>query len=163
MIRPSVPADVPRLLELTEGTGLFSAYDVETLEGVLDDYFSEELEDNGEHDHLCFSDERDGRVVGYVYYAPTEYADRTWYLWWIAVEKSGQGRGVGRELLQFAEDDARKRGARLMFIETSGTPAYDATQRFYLKNGYDREAVLRDYYRDGDDKVVFRKRLAPRA
>ena len=48
-----------------------------------------------------------------------------------------------------------------MFVETSGTPEYEATRRFYLKNGYDREAVLRDYYRDGDDMVVFRRRLVP--
>jgi hypothetical protein len=26
--------------------------------------------------------------------------------------------------------------------------------------GYDKEAVLRDYYRDGDDLVIFRKRLS---
>jgi len=36
----------------------------------------------------------------------------------------------------------------------------EPTRRCYSKNGYDREAVLRDYYRDGDDLVVFRKRLA---
>jgi hypothetical protein len=48
-----------------------------------------------------------------------------------------------------------------MFVETSGLPTYERTRRFYLKNGYEREATLRDYYRDGDDLVVFRKRLAP--
>lgn len=162
MIRPSVPADEPRLLELTAETGVFVDYDIETLEGVLDDYFDSESDANEEGNHFCATDERDGRIVGYVYYAETDYADRTWYVWWIAVDKTGQGKGVGRELLLFAEDDARRRGARLMFIETSGVPAYDPTRRFYLKNGYDQEAVLRDYYRDGDDKVVFRKRLAPK-
>ena len=29
----------------------------------------------------------------------------------------------------------------------------------YLKHQYDQEAVLRDFYADGDDMVVFRKRL----
>jgi hypothetical protein len=33
------------------------------------------------------------------------------------------------------------------------------TRRFYRKHGYDQDAVLRDFYSDGDDMVVFRKRL----
>jgi ribosomal protein S18 acetylase RimI-like enzyme len=89
----------------------------------------------------------------------TVMADRTWYIWWIAVDPSTQGRGVGRELLRFAEGETARRGGRVMFIETSGLPDYEPTRRFYLKNGYDREAVLRDYYKDGDDLVIFRKRL----
>ncbi len=75
------------------------------------------------------------------------------------MDPSTQGRGVGRELLRFAEDESRRRGGRVMFIETSGLPEYEPTRRFYLRNGYDQEAVLRDYYRDGDALVVFRKRL----
>jgi len=159
MIRPTVPGDTPRILELTAGTGLFRPEDVDTLRDILDAYHAEgEGEDEGNHTAATY--ELDGRVVGYVYYADSAaLADRTWYLWWIAVDKGLQGRGVGRELLQYAEADARRRGARLMLIETSGVPAYEPTRRFYLKNGYDREAVIRDYYRDGDDLVVFRKRL----
>lgn len=160
MIRPTVPADTPRILELTAGTGLFRPEDVDALRDILDDYHAGGPDD-GEPTHFCATYELDGRVVGYVYYAESvALADRTWYLWWIAVDKDVQGRGVGRELLRYAEDDARRRGARLLFIETSGVPAYEPTRRFYLKAGYDREAVLRDYYRDGDDLVVFRKRLS---
>jgi len=162
MIRPTVRDDVPRLLELTAGTGLFMPYDLTTLAGVLSDYFTppSDPDANDADEHACMTCEEDGRIVGFVYYAVTEYADRTWFVWWIAVEKGTQGRGVVRKLLTYAEDDIRERGGRLLFIETSGTPGYEPTRRFYLKNGYDREAVLRDYYRDGDDKVVFRKRLA---
>lgn len=36
---------------------------------------------------------------------------------------------------------------------------YAPTRQFYLRHGYDREAVLRGFYADGDDMVVFRKRL----
>jgi len=161
MIRPTTAADLPRLLALTAGTGLFSDYDLETLEGVLGDYLEGDPAENEEAGHVCVTAELDGAAAGYLYYAEAEYADRVWYVWWVAVDKVAQGRGVGRELLGHAETDARRRGGRLMLIETSGRADYEPTRGFYLKAGYEREAVLRDYYRDGDDKVVFRKRLGP--
>src|SRR4051794_30602450 len=92
MIRPTVRDDVPRLLELTAGTGLFMRYDLDTLEGVLDDYFSDPDANAGE-EHACVTCEEAGTIVGFAYYAATEYADRTWFVWWIAVEKGTQGRG----------------------------------------------------------------------
>ncbi len=157
VIRPTVPSDAPRLIELTAATGYFRPEELGTLRGVLDAFFEEELPD-----HCCFTLDLDGRVAGYVYLGVTEEeTDGTWYVWWIAVDPAFQGRGAGRDLLRFGEDEARRRGARLMFVETSGLPGYEGTRRFYLKNGYEREAVLRDYYRDGDDLVVFRKRLVP--
>lgn len=155
MIRPTTPADAERLVRLTADTGFFRPDEIDTLGGVLADFFAAESPE-----HACYTSEADGRIDGYVYIGTEEMADRTWYVWWIAVDPHTQGRGVGRELLRFAEDEARRRGGRVMFIETSGLPVYEPTRRFYLRNGYDREAVLRDYYRDGDDLVVFRKRLA---
>ena len=46
---------------------------------------------------------------------------------------------------------------RVLFIETSSLPHYDLTRKFYVKQGYDTAAVLKDYYSDGDDMVVFSK------
>lgn len=157
MIRPTVPADTDRLVELTAATGFFRPDEVDTLREVLADYFAEEPAG-----HACYTSEAGGAIDGYVYLGESdEMADRVWYVWWVAVDPGTQGKGLGRELLRFAEDEARRRGGRVMFIETSGLPIYEATRRFYLKNGYDREAVLRDFYREGDDLVIFRKRLTP--
>jgi GNAT superfamily N-acetyltransferase len=155
MIRPVRPEDTPRLLKLTEGTGVFKPRDIQALREVLDDFHAE----NHAHDHYCVTYERDGQVIGYAYYALASMTDRTWYLWWIAVDKQTQSRGVGKELLRYVEDEARKRNGRVLFIETSSVPAYEPTRQFYLRTGYDQEAVLRDLYADGDSMVVFRKRL----
>jgi ribosomal protein S18 acetylase RimI-like enzyme len=157
MIRPTVPADTPALLDLTRGTGLFSALDMQALQEVLDDYHRE----SRDWGHLCATYEQDGQIIGYVYYAPAAMTENTWYLWWIAVSRQIQARGIGGELLKYAEDDARRHQGRLMLIETSSLPSYDLTRRFYLKHGYEQHAVLRDYYADGHDMVIFRKRLLP--
>jgi ribosomal protein S18 acetylase RimI-like enzyme len=103
--------------------------------------------------------EQDGRPAGFAYYAPAAMTDNTWYLYWIAVDKNIQAKGLGTRLMQWVEADVRKLEGRVFFIETSSLPHYDSTRRFYLKLGYEVTAVLRDYYADGDDMVVFRKRI----
>jgi len=156
MIRPTAPADAPALAALTAGTEVFKPHEIDALREVLDDYFAA----NHNHGHRAVTDERHGEVVGYAYYAPAAMTDRTWYLYWIAVKKETHARGVGSGLLRHAEDEIRGLGGRVLFIETSSLPHYDLTRRFYLKHGYEVTGVLRDYYADGDDMVVFRKRLA---
>jgi ribosomal protein S18 acetylase RimI-like enzyme len=155
MIRPTVPADTPLLLALTAGTAVFKPHEIDTLKEVLDDYHAV----NHAAEHVAVTDERDGEVVGFAYYAPDGMTDRTWYLYWIAVKRDTQARGVGSHLLRHAEADVRHRRGRLFLIETSSQPSYEPTRRFYLKHGYEVGAVLRDYYADGDDLVTFRKRL----
>ncbi|GIW79890.1 MAG: hypothetical protein KatS3mg105_1697 [Gemmatales bacterium] len=85
--------------------------------------------------------------------------DGTWYLWWIAVHPDQQARGLGTQLMAHVEADIRQRGGRQLFIETSSMPAYEPTRRFYTKLGYEKVAVLPDYYVVGDDMVIFRKRF----
>lgn len=156
MIRPTTEADTPHLLALTEGTGVFKAHEIEALQEVLSDYHA------GAHayGHIAVTYEDNGRIVGYAYYAPAAMTERSWDLWWIAVARDRHAQGIGSQLLRHAEDDIRQHKGRLLFIETSSLPHYEPTRKFYLQHGYEITGVLRDYYNDGDDKVVFRKRMA---
>ena len=157
MIRPTRPEDTPELLRITAGTGNFLPADVEALHAVLDDYHRSEYSEN----HRSITYEDNGRIIGFAYYAPASMTDRTWYLWWIVVSKEIQARGIGGQLLREVEAGVRAQNGRLLLLETSSLPSYELTRRFYLKNGYDVLAVLKDYYADGHDMVVFRKRLTP--
>jgi ribosomal protein S18 acetylase RimI-like enzyme len=156
VIRDTVPGDTPHLLDLTAGTGFFKPHDVETLREVLDDYHAA----NHALGHRALTAEQDGHILGYAYYAPVAMTIGTWTLWWIAVDKRTQSRGVGKALLRHVEDDVRGRGGRILLIETSSTVYYEPTRQFYLRTGYEREATIRDYYADGDGLVMFRKRLS---
>ena len=155
MIRPTVPADSEALVRLTAATRVFKPMEIDTLREVLADYFAE----NEALGHRCFTMLQDDRVVGFAYHAPTPMTENAWHLYWIAVESGEQARGLGGRLLAAVEDDIRGRRGRVLFVETSSLPHYEKTRRFYLKHGYEREATLRDFYADGDDMVVFRKRL----
>ena len=156
MIRPTVPADTPTLLILAKETGVFKPMEIQALQEVLDDYH----ESDQQQGHVSVSCEENGEIIGFAYYAPASMTERSWYLYWIAVHKGTQARGVGSKLMKYLEEDIRRRqpGA-ILFIETSSMPHYELTRKFYLKHGYDQEAILRDYYAPGDSMVVFRKVL----
>jgi GNAT superfamily N-acetyltransferase len=155
MIRPVVPADTPKLLAMAAATDVFRPLEIDALNEVLDDY----------HDHAqahgdrCFAFEADGQVRGFEYHGLEPMTEKCWSLWWIVVKPGTQGKGIGAKLLKFAEDDARAQGARIFFLETSGMPHSEKTRKFYLKNGYEQEGRLRDFYAPGDDQVIFRKVL----
>jgi ribosomal protein S18 acetylase RimI-like enzyme len=155
MIRPITPDDTPTLVGLTAETEMFKPLEIRALQEVLVDYFKETMAEG----HRAFLLEEGHRTLGYVYYAPAPMADKTWYVYWIAVDRTHQGQGVGSKLVAWAEDDVRMREGRLLFIETSMLPHYEPTRRFYQKRGYELAARLQDWYAEGDDMVVFRKRL----
>lgn len=66
---------------------------------------------------------------------------------------------MGRALLRSAEAEARRRGGRLLLVETSSTPEYGLARRLYERSGYHLEAVVHDFYAPGDDLVIYARDL----
>jgi ribosomal protein S18 acetylase RimI-like enzyme len=155
MIRSTIPADSPTLIELARATGVFKPHEMTALGEVLDDYHTT----NHSLGHRAITFEQDGQILGFAYYAPAAMTDRSWYLYWIAVTKHTQSRGIGGKLLKHVEDDIRASNGRILFIETSSLPHYDLTRKFYLKHHYEQAAVLADFYANGDNLVVYSKPL----
>jgi len=83
----------------------------------------------------------------------------TWNLLLIAVHPEHQSQGIGKQLMLYVEHILRDLGVRVLLVETSGTPEFSRTRSFYEEIGYNKEACIRDYYDDGDDKIVFHKTL----
>jgi ribosomal protein S18 acetylase RimI-like enzyme len=157
VIRPTKPADTKPLLALTTKTGVFKAHEIQALDEVLSDFHAT----NHRLEHQSVTFEEHGEILGFAYYAPAAMTDRTWYLYWIAVTKQTQAKGIGTRLLKHVEQDITARRGRILLIETSSLPTYDLTRKFYLKQHYQQATVIADFYADGDDLVVFSKRLSP--
>ena len=155
VIRPTKPADSRALAALTAQTGVFKSHEIQALNEVLSDYHAT----NCRLGHQSVTYEEGQEILGFAYYAPAAMTDRTWYLYWIAVTKHTQARGIGSKLLNYVEQDIARQRGRLLLIETSGLPHYDLTRKFYIKHKYEQAAVIADFYSDGDDLVVFSKRL----
>ncbi len=147
---------VVSLLEALQQTRVFTATEVRTALELIDEW----LEQGEGSDYLTYVLEDAGRVRGYVCYGPTPLTDSTYDLYWIAVDPSMHGQGYGWRLLTWAEADILRRGGRLVLIETSSQDANQSTIRFYERARYDLAARIRNFYRAGDDKLVFAKELA---
>lgn len=158
MIRATAPDDTPVLVELARETGVFKPLELQALREVLDDYHAT----NRALGHRSVSEFEADRIRGFAYFAPAAMTDATWYLYWIAVDKSLHRSGIGAKLLRYVEAEIRQAQGRLLLIETSSLDHYLPTRQFYLKQGYDQSTILRDFYADGDSMVVFAKRIRDR-
>jgi ribosomal protein S18 acetylase RimI-like enzyme len=159
MIRPATPDDTPALVALAVSTGLFLPSEADALlKGVLDELHAGRL---GE-DQLAsvWVDGPAGPPAGWVYFSRNAMANQIWDLWWIGVAPLRHGQGIGDELLRFVEAHVHSAGGRILLIETSSLPKLDRTRKFYAKRGYTACGQVPDFYADGDDKVIFAKRIA---
>lgn len=146
--------DRPAIEALLEAAPNFTTEEVATALEVIDDTLK------GDPDYTVLVVENESHeVAGYECHGPTPLTIGTFDLYWIAVDPRAQKRGYGRVLLRAAEDDVKKRGGRLLLIETSSQESYDATIRFYKRAGYRLEARIAEFYKPGDDKLVFAKNL----
>ena len=58
------------------------------------------------------------------------------------------GRGVGRTLLTYIVDQARRRGYDRVSLETGSAPAFDAALHLYTSFGFEPCAPFADYTED---------------
>lgn len=168
-----------RLAEILTETGRFSAAEVAVALELFDQTFAEEggRSEGGAAPSLSppsllpppssdyeFLGAFDGdALVGYACYGPTPGTDGTFDLYWIAVHPAAQAAGEGTRLLGEVERRLRDRGGRLLVAETSSRGEYEPTRRFYLARGYREVARVADYYAPADHRVIYAKRLTPKA
>lgn len=156
MIRPMARSDKSVVMELIEATTFFRPEEVHVAEELIDVYLNHP--DQKDYDVVVIeSDEHE--VAGYLTWGETAMTVGTYDLYWMAVSPRHQGKGYGRRLVEWLEGRVREIGGRLIIIETSSTPKYDSTRRFYLGLNYREIARIPDYYQDGDDRVIYIKRM----
>lgn len=155
MLCKPTEADSGEIISLIERAGVFGRVDVECVQELLDAYLHKP--DRGGYEFLAYG--QDGHLLGIACYGPTPLAQGAFDLYWLCVAPEAQGRGIGRALMAEVEASIRSRGARMLVIETSGTPSFRPARSFYLSIGCQRQATIPDYYAPGDDLVIFIKRF----
>jgi len=147
--------DKRALMQILKNTPEFKPFEVVVAEEVIDAYLSDPVE-SGYHTLIAEDDEG---VAGYICFGETPCTVGTWDIYWVAVDREKRGRGIGKALSEAAETAIMKAGGRMAIIETSSTPLYENTRRFYLGRSYELVARIPDFYTPGDDKLIMQKRL----
>ena len=149
--------EVEQIVGVTHEAQVFDAEEIATVQELVDDYAA-----RGDASIYRFLSYRlNGRVAGYTCYGKRSLTDSTFDLYWICSAPSAQRNGVGHALLQQTEREIRAMGGRLLIVETSSSPEYEPARRFYDSHSYRREAVIEDFYDEGDGLVLYSKRLNP--
>ncbi len=152
-IRPIAAQDRAQLLQLVEKQANFNAQEVEVAIEVIDDTL-----DPAKNDYcILVAVHEDQEVVGFICYGDIPMTERRFDLYWVAVDPALGRQGIGRLLLARMEAELSAQGSAKVYVDTSSTPGYDSARGFYEKNGYQVACVLHDFYRDGDDKVIYLK------
>lgn len=98
-------------------------------------------------------------IVGFVIWGSTPGTQSTWDLYWLAVHPKFYGKGVAQELLHHCENKIIENNGSVIVIETSGRDSYARTRKFYEKSGYKQVGLISNYYKIGEDLVIYGKSI----
>ncbi len=149
--REPVASDRERVRAIVASTGKFSAEEIDIAVELVDD----RLHKGNASDYLFLLAEVRGEIVGYACFGRILGTDASFDVYWIAVDQSHQGRGLGKAIMRACESAVQQAGGLRLYIDTSARPDYAATRSFYEACGYRCDAVLRDFYRRGDGKAIY--------
>ncbi|MCF8144898.1 MAG: GNAT family N-acetyltransferase [Deltaproteobacteria bacterium] len=150
-----LPKDVEDVRALVEKTGFFRVDEI----SVAAELVAERLNRGPESAYYFVLSEEGSRLSGYVCYGPIPCTIGSYDLYWIAVDPTFQGKGLGRSLLHEAERLIREMGGTRIYVETSSRGQYVSTRIFYERCGYMLASVLDDFYGPDDSKAIFLKVL----
>ena len=151
-LRPVGRAHRARLEALVRGTGLFREAEVATAVELLDESL------DGEDYRFLGAFEGD-ELVGYGCWGAVSGTAGTYDLYYIAVDRARQGKGIGTQLVTEIERRLQAESGRLLVVETSSRTDYAPTRGFYEARGYQRTGTIAGYYAPGDDLVIYVKEL----
>ena len=151
-IRKVLKSDLDALKAVLDSIELFPS---EMLEDMIAAYF-----DDPESTDIWFTLLEEGSPISIAYCAPEKLTEGTYNLYAIGVRSDYQGKGIGGQMMEYLEDELKKEGHRVLIVETSGTADFELTRRFYEKLDYSKEAVIRDFWSEGDDKIIYWKKLS---
>ena len=165
------PKDRPGITKILEATRVFRSEEIDIAVELFDSVFGAHAGADGaisentvtppaNSDYYflgAFTPEEE--LAGFACYGPTPGSDRTYDLYWIAVDPAVQGSGCGTILLNEVERRLKGLNARMVVVETSSRSDYGSSRRFYIQRGYVEAARARDFYAPADDRITYTKRL----
>lgn len=139
------------LKKVVDSSELFPS---EYLDEMISDYLN-----NPETQDIWFTNINDNTPTAIGYCVPEKLTNGTYNLLAIGVSQDSQRSGIATEMMNYIEQQLKQKDGRILIVETSSDDAQIGARKFYNKIGYTQMAVIKDFWNDGEDKIVFWKKL----
>lgn len=150
-VRAVQQGDIPAIKEILNTIELFPA---EYLEGMISNFFN-----NSESGETWLAATENGKAVGFCYCRPEQFTAGTHNLLAIGVHAEHHGKGCGSKIIRELENRLKSSGNRVLIIETSSSDAQAPARRLYEYLAYELKGVLPEFWMEGDDKLIFWRKL----
>jgi len=106
---------------------------------------------------FTYIDDNTPTAIGYC--VSEKFTNGTYNLLAIVVSQDSQRNGVANKMISYIEQQLKQNDGRIIIVETSSDDAQIGARKFYQKIGYTQMAVIKDFWNDGEDKIVFWKKF----
>jgi len=141
-IRDATHADLPKIVEI-DSAAFAQPWSMLSFQAALDDPVRS----------IAIVIESEGVVCGFgvAWHVKDEGEIAT-----LAVDESQRGKGLGEKIVRALVQELTTRGAAQIFLEVR--PSNGGAQSLYKKIGFAQIGQRRNYYANGEDAIVMRKR-----
>lgn len=155
MIRKIKPADAAAIEKILNKIPTFTEAEVD----VAMELVNISTSNPQQTDYYIYVYENAEKILGYHCTGKRPLTDAVYDLYWIVADPDSPVKGVGKSLLEHAENFVNENNGRWFLAETSSKESYSRTRNFYLRNKFSIVAQINDFYSVGDHLIVFGKYL----
>lgn len=142
--------------KIKEIVKIYSEYDkkdAQIIENIYSKFYSKpkSKRNNNIKDYILIKDKE---IIGFSGFnkEETETTDIYW-LNWTAIKKGYENQNLGSFLIKQIITEIKNRGGRKLYVNTSSKNLKGI--KFYENLGFEEEARMKDYYKIGDDSIIF--------
>jgi GNAT superfamily N-acetyltransferase len=150
-----IKTDVKAIERIVRSSGFFYAAEIDLAIELAEEKIARGKASSYE---FLFGESAD-MIVAYTCFGLIPATAASYDLYWIAVDEQFRKKGYGKEMMLKTEEVICSLGGKHIYAETSSRDLYRPTHIFYENCGYLREASLKDFYAEGDSKIIYSKVL----
>ena len=101
----------------------------------------------------------DNRIITVIGYYQDEEVDNIYWLGWFYTHRDFKRQGYGEQMLDYIMNELKHKHVEKLYTHTSSYKLYKPAQALYLKKGFLKEGILKDFYEHREGRIFFCKHL----